>query len=101
MERGLFNITSATTTELIPVNSGRGNISAIWVSNCSAANAITVRVFLTDGTNEVSYIENLGMPAGTTLLLNENVAFDNGNLALKILTAGTMGATHNIQIMIK
>ena len=88
MEKGLFNISSATTTELIAKNSLGGSIKAIYIANCNATYAVTIKLFLTDGTNETSYVENLSIPVGCTLLLNENINFNNTNLALKITTTG-------------
>ena len=98
MEKGLFNISSATTTELIAKNSLSGSIKAIYVANCSSSHAVTIKLFLTDGTNETSYVENLSIPAGCTLLLDDHVAFANNNLALKITTAGT---SPDVNVIIK
>ena len=98
MEKGLFNISSATTTELIPKNSSSGAINAIYVANCNATYAVTIKLFLTDGTNETSYVENLSIPVGCTLLLDQNVSFDNSTLALKITTTGT---SPDVNVIIK
>ena len=52
MEAGLFNITSATTTTLIDENTTGGSIKSISICNCHASNDVTVRLFLSDGTND-------------------------------------------------
>ena len=98
MEKGLFNITSATTTELIAKNSLSGSINAIYIANCNATHAVTIKLFLTDGTNETAYIENLSIPVGCTLLLDDNLKFANNNLALKLTTAGT---SPDVNVIIK
>jgi len=89
MENGLFNISSATTTTLIDTNTTGGSISRISICNCNASNIVTVRLFLTDGTNDTSIVEALVIPSGVTLLVEDIVSFNNAVLALKLQTAGT------------
>ena len=87
----LFRITSATTTTLISTNEDQGAIKSITVANCHASNDLTIRLFLDDGTNQTSYVENLVIPGGCTLLLGDShdISFNNSTLALKLQTAGT------------
>ena len=87
----LFRITSATTTTLIDTNLDQGAIRYITIANCHASNALTIRLFYSDGTNDTSIVEDLVIPAGTTLLLGDDhdISFDNSFLSLKLQTTGT------------
>ena len=90
MERGLFDITANTVTELIPIYGTRGNVRSIRLSNYSAADDITIDLYLEDGSANLSYIINdLVIPVATTLLLTEELSFDNSVLGMKIVTSGT------------
>ena len=90
MERGLFDITINGPTTLIPIYSTGGNVRSIRLSNYSAANDITVDLYLEDGSSNLSYIINdLVIPVATTLLLTEELSFDNSVLGMKIVTSGT------------
>ena len=99
MAHGLFNITSATTTELIPQSySKQGAIKQITIANCSSSNAVTIRLFLTDGTTDTSIVENLSIPVGCTLLLDHEISFNNALLGLKLQTTGT---SPDVNVIIK
>ena len=98
MESGLFNISSATTTTLIDEGRLAGGIKSITIANCSSTNDVTIRLFLTDGTNDTSIVENLVVPAKCTLLLDHDLAFDNSVLGLKLQTAGT---SPDVNVIIK
>jgi len=90
MERGLFNITTSGITELLPIHGTRNNIKSIRLSNYSAVNDITVDLYLEDYSSNLSYIINdLVIPVATTLLLTEELSFDNSVLGMKIVTSGT------------
>lgn len=91
MERGLTNITSATDTILINFDSLRGNINNIQISNNNASNAVTISLFLSDGTtaNNAYFFKNLVLPVGVALFLDENLGFDDSILKLVLTTAGT------------
>jgi hypothetical protein len=88
MERGLINISSATTTTLVAQYSTKPAISSINICNCNQDENVKIRLFLDDGTNQTSYIENLNIPGGITLKL-EDISFDNSVLDLKLQTQGT------------
>jgi|TARA_R100000149_G_C5834305_1_gene108715 hypothetical protein len=88
MERGLYNISSATTTTLIEKDINRGALKLIRIANCNASNEVTIRLFLDDDTNQTSFVENLVIPSGVTVEL-DNISFDNSVLSLKLQTAGT------------
>ena len=98
MKQGLYIIEAAGTTELIPRYEGRGSITHVSMCNASSSNTATVRLFLDDGTNEVSIVENLVIPAGVTLVISEIVSFDNDALGLNLTIAGT---GPNIKVIIK
>jgi hypothetical protein len=98
MEAGLFNISSATTTTLIDVLEDKGSVKSINIANCNASNAVTITLFLDDGTNQTSYIENVVIPVGSSLMLNEGMSFNNNVLALKLTTAGT---SPDVNVIIK
>jgi hypothetical protein len=98
LQRGLFNITSETTTTLIDKLDDSGNIGSIRITNCSSSNAVTITLYLDDGTNQTSYIENLSIPATCSLLLSEDLSFNNNALALKLTIAGT---SPDVNVIIK
>ena len=100
MEKGLTNITSATDTILIDFDSQKGNINNIQISNNSSSNAVTISLFLSDGTtaNNAYFVKNLILPVGVALFLNENVAFDDSVLKLVLTTAGT---SPDVSVIIK
>ena len=88
MERGLVNISSATTTTLVARYSARGSVKKIWICNCNQDENVKIRLFLDDGTNQTSFVENLSIPGGITLQLTD-IIFDSSVLNLKLQTQGT------------
>lgn len=96
MEYGLFNITSATTTTLLAKGLNAGAIKSITICNCNQDEAVKVRLFLDDDTNQTSFIENLNIPGGVTLAL-DNIGFNNNILGLKLQTQGT-GVDVNVML---
>ena len=100
MEKGLTNITSATDTILIDFDSQKGNINNIQISNNSSSNAVTISLFLSDGTtaNNAYFFKNLVLPVGVALFLNENLGFDDSVLSLILTTAGT---SPDVSVIIK
>jgi len=87
MEKGLVNISSATTTTLIEQYS-RKSVRVVNVCNCNQDENVKIRLFLDDGTNQTSFVENLNIPGGTTLEIRD-VVFDSSVLSLKLQTQGT------------
>ena len=57
MESGLFNISSASITTLISKGNLAGAIKSITIANCSSSNPATIRLFLSDGTNDTSIVD--------------------------------------------
>jgi hypothetical protein len=99
MEQGNFIIESASTTTLIEQNPDRiSPPTSINICNASASNSATLRLFVDNGTNEVSIIENLVLPPGVTLFLTENLNYNTSTQSLQLQVAGT---SPDINVMIK
>ena len=102
MERGLFNISGATTTTLIDMKSSRGAVNSITMANTHASTAVTVDLFLEDKSKEKSYIIKTDIPGKTTLSLSEGLSFNNFNLSLKLTTsAGGLSTSTPLSVIIK
>ena len=102
MERGLFNITSATTTTLVDFRTRQSKVSYIRMANTHDSTAVTIQLFLEDSSSSKVYILKTDIPGKTSLLLNENLSFDNGVLALKLTTsAGGLGTSTPLSVIIK
>ena len=89
MEYGLFNISGATTTTLVNQDSGAGKVSSISICNCNQDENVKIRLFLNDGTNETSLLEDLNIPGGVTLFLSEGLSFNTSVLSMQLQTQGT------------
>ena len=90
MQQGHFKIESASTTVLVEQHPDkRGNPSSISICNASASNTATIRLFLDDGTDQVSMVENLVIPAGVTLFINDGLSYNNTTQSLQLQVAGT------------
>ena len=101
MEKGLYNITSATTTTLIDFYKGKGSISFIRLTNVHSSTDVTVDLFLEDANSRKCYILKTDIPGKSSIFL-ENVSFNNSVLALKIITAGAgLGAHTPLSVIIK
>lgn len=100
MERGLTNITTATDTILVDFDTDNGSVKSLQISNNNASNAVTVSLYLSDGTtaNDAYFFKNLVMPVGTAMILNEGLGFDTAVLKLVLTTAGT---SPNVSVIIK
>lgn len=101
MEYGLYNISTETTTLLIEAEKGRGVIKSINICNCHTKDVI-IRLFLDDDADQISIVENLTVPAGVTLFLDEGLSFNNAVLALKLQTeAVDVDNEVNVNVIIK
>jgi len=89
MEYGLFNISGAITTTLVNQDSGAGKVSSISICNCNQDENVKIRLFLDDGTNETSLLEDLNIPGGVTLFLSEGLSFNTSVLSMQLQTQGT------------
>tara|TARA_R110000796_G_scaffold212259_1_gene328396 strand:- start:708 stop:1016 length:309 start_codon:yes stop_codon:yes gene_type:complete len=102
MEKGLFNIASASTTELIPIHNKTGGISSINMTNTHDSIAVTVDLFLIDKLNVKCRIVKTDIPGKTTLLLSDNLAFNNSTLGLKITASGAgLSPSNYLSVIIK
>ena len=86
MEKGLFNITSATTTSLINKGERAGNIKSINIANCHATSLVYISLFLDDDTNKTYFFKKNLLYPGERIFLNNGISFDNISLGLKITT---------------
>ena len=82
MEYGLYNISDETIHTLVAQDSGAGKLTSINICNAHASIDAVVRLFLDDGTNQTSIVQNLTIPAGVTLFLNEGLSFNTSVLAV-------------------
>ena len=93
-----INISSATSTILIAKGSSGGAVKKITIAN-NSANAATVSVGLDPVTSGLFYfIQNVIIPSGATLVLNDNLAFNSEKYHLRISNAGT---SPDITVIIK
>jgi hypothetical protein len=106
MEYGLYHITATdpTVTPLRPIYGSSGSIKSIRLTNASAA-VVNVDLYLEDSTAADagrSHIVTTDIPAKTTLLLNEELAFNNSVLGLVVKTTGAnLSAATPFSIIIK
>ena len=100
MERGLFNITDENIHTLVGQGSKAGAVSTITICNAHASIDATVRLFLYDGTNQTSVVENLTIPAGVTLALDD-MRFNNAKLGLKIQMDAVGSTTVDTNVILK
>ena len=86
-------ITSATTTTLIAKNSNiSGSINKITICNNSANAATGISVHLWNGVGGQPvhpFVHNVTIPSGATLVLEDNISFNNKEYNLRISNAGT------------
>ena len=102
MERGLFNITSATTTTLIDVRTKQSKNISIRMTNTSQSTAVRISLFLEDDSSNKVYIATTDIPGLTSLLINEDLSFNNSTLALKLTTsAGGLSTSTPLSVIIK
>ena len=102
LERGLFNITSATTTTLRSVLEEGGGISSISLTNTHSNTSVTVDLFLEDEASNKSYIIKTSIPGLTTLFLDQGLAYNGDRLSLKLTTsAGGLSTSTPLSVIIK
>jgi len=89
------NITSTGITTLIQKSPRRrgnssGGINKITFSNNSTSNEATISLQLWDGTS-IGYniFGNLKLPAGVTLVVDDNLSFDTSAYSLRMEVTGT------------
>jgi len=107
MKRGLFNIelpSSGTPadkeTPLVEQGVDAGSISSIRMTNTSAASVI-VELTIDEGTN-TSHLVHTTIPAKTTLLVTEGLAFNNSIFSLNLKTSsGALSASTPLSVIIR
>lgn len=100
MKRGLFNIESDTVTPLIEEGIDSGAISSVRMTNTSAA-SVVVELTIKEGTN-VSHLVHTTIPAKTTLLVNEGLAFNNSIFELNLTTSsGSLSSGAPLSVIVK
>ena len=92
-------IQTATTTTLIQSrNIYGGSIKKVSVCNNSLEEA-TIDLFVEDDNTNVHFIvKNLAIPSGVTLILEDNINFDDLVYSLKLTNSGT---SPDLSIIIK
>jgi hypothetical protein len=101
MKRGLFNIESNTITPLVEQGIDAGSISSVRMTNTSTA-SVVVELTMKEGAN-VSHLVHTTIPAKTTLLVNEGLAFNNSifELNLKTTSGSQLGASTPLSVIIR
>tara|TARA_R100000152_G_C6581703_1_gene45331 strand:- start:33 stop:332 length:300 start_codon:yes stop_codon:yes gene_type:complete len=95
MERTIYKrITSATTTTLITKGSGvSGSIKKILLTNSDDTDPCVVNLDLYTGSTTAATIAEINMPPRTTVILDDNLAFDSSIYNLRITTSTTAEIT--------
>jgi hypothetical protein len=88
MARIYKNITSAATTPLI-LKSHReaGLVNKILISLNDDSDDVTIELQLNNGSGTIYSVTKTIIPAQTTLVLDDNLAFDGSRFALNIITS--------------
>lgn len=98
MEQGLFDITANGTTTLIPIYSRAGAIQSISICNYDTDN-VDISVYLEDeSATKVYMIHEITLKPDVTLILDDNISFNNATLGLKMEVTGT---TPKVSVIIK
>ena len=101
MQRGLLNITTSGTTTLKAISGRSGNIRSVSLANASSAEVV-VELFLQDRAEVKAYIVKTTIPSNVTLLLDDDLSFDNSVLGLFLTTTGTgLSASTPLSVIIK
>jgi len=66
-----------------------GNISKILITNTHASNVLKVTLDLYDGTNVFNIVKLIQVPAGVSLLLDDNLGFNKDVYNLRITTTNS------------
>tara|TARA_X000001388_G_scaffold66866_1_gene53898 strand:+ start:1396 stop:1695 length:300 start_codon:yes stop_codon:yes gene_type:complete len=99
MERTIYSrVSSATTTTLITKGSGvSGGIKKILITNSDDTDSNVVNLDLYTGSSVFIIIAEVTMPPRTTLILDDNLAFDSSAYNLRMTTS----TTADINVIIK
>ena len=87
------NITTVLTQNLLAAGDNVSDIKRMSIANVHTSSTTKVDLFLNKGANNYYLLENVEIPSGTTLILNEedNIVFDNTSngfsMRIKLATA--------------
>lgn len=101
MKRGLFNIEGNTITPLIEEGVDSGSISSVRMTNTSTA-SVVVELTIDEGVNK-SHLVQTTIPAKTTLLVDDELGFNNSifSLNLKTTSGSQLGSSTPLSVIIK
>ena len=89
--RDVWDVTSTQTATLIPIESNRGSIRSISVSNQHATDDAVLDFYLDDegylSANHIYLIKGVKIPAGTTFVM-DGVGFNNNTYSLAMTNSG-------------
>ena len=91
ISRNVFDVTGNNDTVLIAHESNKGAIKKIIISNQDATDDAVFSLYLDPeilAGNNIYIIKGVKIPAGTTLVIEDVVAFDNTVYALKFTNSG-------------
>ena len=97
------NYTNAAVHTLISKEDKRtgtghsGDIKKILISN-NSANSATIGAYLDDDSKQHYFCNNVVVPSGTSLVLEDNLSFNKSIYNLKVVNAGT---SPDITVIIK
>jgi len=84
------NTTDVTTTLITKGGNAGGAIKKITITNTRSNQPAKVDLYLDDGTNPAIYfIKGIVIPQDATLVLNDNLSFDENIYNLKLYNTGT------------
>tara|TARA_Y100001937_G_scaffold16858_1_gene23253 strand:+ start:865 stop:1167 length:303 start_codon:yes stop_codon:yes gene_type:complete len=88
------NVTGTSAVELLSRGSNSNDISSILLSSVHASTAAIVDLFIQDSSlNTYYFIKGVTIPLGTSLVLTDNLNFNNSNKGFAlfiILSAGSV-----------
>ena len=92
------NISSATTTTLVAKEAGfaGGSISKVTIANHDDSDSNVIQLHLYDGSNTYVIAETT-IPPRVTLVLQDNITFDNSVYNLRLVTSSTADTTVKIK----
>jgi len=100
----LFNITSNTTTELIPFYKSKGPVRSIRLSNTHATDSVRVQLYIEDDkeVRNIYYLIDTVIPGQVTLLLDDSINFDNSTMRMALTTvSGSLSEGSPLTVIIK
>ena len=104
MKKGLFNIEGNTDTPLIEEGVDAGSISSVRMTNTSTA-SVVVELTIKEGPSgsvNTSHLVQTTIPAKTTLLVDEGLAFNNSIFSLNLKTSsGSLSSSVPLSVIVR